>query len=84
MATVKVEQMQDIYTWVILLNNQSEEIDEKQLSVFGSRGGQISSLMHIALLCIQESSWTIVELYKLDQNSYIYHIANRSIVYRIE
>ena len=27
--------------------NQSEEIGEKQLSVFGFRGGQISALMHI-------------------------------------
>ena len=41
---------------VILLNNQSEEIDENLTSVFGSRmggggggGGQISPLMHIAL-----------------------------------
>ena len=27
--------MPDFYTWVILLNNQSKEIGEKQLSVFG-------------------------------------------------
>ena len=41
--------MPDFNTWVILLNNQSEEIGEKQLSDFSSRGGQISALMHIAL-----------------------------------
>ena len=33
--------MPDFYSWVILLDNQSEEIGEKQLSVLGSRGGQI-------------------------------------------
>ena len=33
--------MPEFYTWIILLIKQSEEIDEKQLSVFGSRGGQI-------------------------------------------
>ena len=43
--------MPEIFTWVILLINESEEIGEKQLSVFGSRGGQISPLMHIALYC---------------------------------
>ena len=40
--------MSDFYTWVIL-NNQSEEIGQKQLSVLGSRGGQISPLMQVAL-----------------------------------
>ena len=34
--------MPDFYTLVILLNNQPEEIGEKQLSVLGSRGGLIS------------------------------------------
>ena len=42
MTMVKFEQMPDFYTWDILLNNQSEEIGEKQLSFFVSRGGQIS------------------------------------------
>ena len=37
------------YTWVILLINQSEEIGKNQLSDFGSRGSQISPLMHVAL-----------------------------------
>ena len=40
----------EFYTTVILLINQLKEIGEKQLSVFGSRGGQISPLMHIPLL----------------------------------
>ena len=43
--------MPDFYTWVIPLNNQSEDVGEKQLSVYGSRGGQISPLMHVALCC---------------------------------
>ena len=30
--------------------NQLDEIDETQLSVFGSRGGQFCPLMHVALL----------------------------------
>ena len=34
--------MADFYTSSILLTNQSEEIGEKQFSVFGFRGGQIS------------------------------------------
>ena len=37
--------MPEFYTGVILLINQSEEIGEKQLSVLGSRGGQISPFM---------------------------------------
>ena len=41
--------MQNFYTSVILLINQSNEIGEKQVSVFGSRGGQISPLMHVPL-----------------------------------
>ena len=44
--------MPEINTWVILLIDHSEEIGEKQLSVFGSREGQISPLMHIALCVI--------------------------------
>ena len=41
--------MPEFYTWAILLINQSDEIGEKQLSVFGSKGGQNSLLMHIPL-----------------------------------
>ena len=37
--------MPNFYTWVIL--NQSEVVGEKQLSVFGSIGGQNSPLMHV-------------------------------------
>ena len=43
--------MPEFYTWTILLINQLGEIAEKQLSVFGSRGGQICPLMHVPL-CI--------------------------------
>ena len=42
--------MPEFYTWASLLINRIDEIGEKQLSVFGSRGGQIRHLMHIALL----------------------------------
>ena len=41
--------MLEFYTWAILLKNERDEIGEKQLSVFGSRGGQNSPLMHIPL-----------------------------------
>ena len=37
--------MPDFYTRVILLNNQSEEIGERQLSGFGSKWGLTSPLM---------------------------------------
>ena len=37
--------MPDFYTRAIVLNNQLEEIGDKQLSDFGSRGGQISPFM---------------------------------------
>ena len=35
--------MPEFYTWVILLINQSEEIGEKQLSDFGSRGAKLAA-----------------------------------------
>ena len=41
--------MPEFYTWAIFLINQQDEIGEKQLSVFGSRGGQNSPLMHVPL-----------------------------------
>ena len=41
--------MPKFYTSVILLRNHSKEIGEKQFSVFGSRWGQNSPLMHIPL-----------------------------------
>ena len=40
----KVKSMAEFYTWTILLINQFGEIGEKQLSVFGSKGGQISQI----------------------------------------
>ena len=49
-STVKHKFMSAFYTWVILLTNQSAELGEKQLSVVGSRGCQISPLlMHVTL-----------------------------------
>ena len=47
--------MPEFYTWVILLIKQSEELSEKQLSVLGFRGGQISPLMHVALSSCQQA-----------------------------
>ena len=41
--------MPEFYSWAILLINHQDEIGEKQLSVFGSRGGQNSPLMHVPL-----------------------------------
>ena len=41
--------MLEIYTWAILLKNQYDEIGEKQISVFGPKGGQNSPLMHVPL-----------------------------------
>ena len=47
---VKVKLMSDFYTLVILLINQLKKlIGEKQLSFFGSKGGQINPLMHVVL-----------------------------------
>ena len=41
--------MPEYYTWAILIINQQDEIGEKQLSVFGSKGGQNNPLMHVPL-----------------------------------
>ena len=41
--------MPEFYTWAILQINQQDEIGEKQLSIYGSRGGQNSPLMHVPL-----------------------------------
>ena len=41
--------MPEFYTWTVLLVNQLGEIGEKQLSVYGSSGGQICPLMHVPL-----------------------------------
>ena len=41
--------MPKFYNSVIRLINQSKEIGDKQFSVFGSKGGQISPLMHVPL-----------------------------------
>ena len=48
-ATVKFKYMPKFYTSVILPINRSKEIGEKQFSVLGSKGGQISPLMHVPL-----------------------------------
>ena len=52
--------MPEKYIRVILLINESEEIGEKQLSVFGSRGGQISPLMHITLFRVGKELVTLL------------------------
>ena len=44
--------MSEFYTWIILLINQLGDFGEEQLSVFGSRGGQICPLMHVALCTV--------------------------------
>ena len=46
--------MPEFYTWTILFINQLGEIGEKQLSVFGARGGQICPLMQIPLCTIYQ------------------------------
>ena len=48
-AMVKFKSMLNFNTSVILLINQSNKIREKQFSVLGPRGIQISPLMHIPL-----------------------------------
>ena len=44
--------MPKFYTSVILLINQSKEFCEKQFSVFGSKGGHFSPLMHVRLCSV--------------------------------
>ena len=34
--------MPEFYTWTILLINQKDEMDEKQLSVFGLEGAKLA------------------------------------------
>ena len=55
--------MPEFYTLAILLINQLDETGEKQLSVFGSRGGQICPLMHVPLWHIYKHV-TEIFLYK--------------------
>ena len=50
--------MPDFYTRTIILIKQLGEIDEKQLSVFGSKGGQICPLMHVPLYWL--SFWELL------------------------
>ena len=47
-ATVKVKLISEFYTWVIPVIKQLDKICEKQLSVFGSRGGRICPLMQVS------------------------------------
>ena len=64
--------MPDVYIWVIHLINQSEEIGEKQLSVFGSRGDQISPLIHVyAYVCTR--TYTSVHFLNSISNLYKLH-----------
>ena len=53
--------MPDFYTLAILLINQQDEIGEKQLSVFGSRGGRNSPLMHVPLYVLVEKYENILK-----------------------
>ena len=56
---VKLETIPDLYTLAILvLINQLDEIGEKQLLVFGSRGGQNSPLMHVPI-CLIAGTFTL-------------------------
>ena len=41
--------MPEFYPRAILQINQQDEIGEKQLSIYGSRGGKNSPLMHVPL-----------------------------------
>ena len=52
-ATANLNKCQ-IFTLQYLLINQSKKKGEKQFSVFGSRGGQISPLMHVPLWKVGE------------------------------
>ena len=54
--------MPEFYTWTILVINQLGEIGEKQFSVFGSRGGQISPWMHVPLL--EETMPFVIDKFK--------------------
>ena len=56
--------MPEFYTWVIFLINQQDEIDEKQLSIFGSRGGQNSPLMHVPLCSDDDPMLTLTFIQK--------------------
>ena len=49
-ATVKVKITPDLYSWVIVLINQQEELGEKQFLCLASYGGQNSLSMHIAFI----------------------------------
>ena len=55
------------HTWTILLINQLDEIGEKQLSIFGSRGGQICPLMHVALSWASSFSIIISPMYTAER-----------------
>ena len=58
--------MSEFHTWVILLINQLGDFGEKQLSGFGSRGGQLCPLMHDALWVFQLVSVAKQVDFKLD------------------
>ena len=49
-----------LLAWVILQINQSEEICEKQLSVFCSTGSQINPLMQVAIARFEHKCVIIV------------------------
>ena len=72
-ATEKVKLTPEFYTWAILLINQLGEIVEKQLSVFGSRGGQICPLMHIPL-------WSMAYLVMAEEGINYLNLSNQRAI----
>ena len=69
--------MPEFYIWAILLINQQDEIGEKQLSVFGSIGGQNSPLMHVPLsewVFIKVHAWCIQAVIGSGQSAQVFFI----------
>ena len=62
--------MPEFYTWVILLINQQDEMGKNQLSVFGSRGGQNSPLMHVPLSYGDSIGWGKESLFNGPKSHY--------------
>ena len=61
--------MPKFYTSAILLINQSKEICVKQFSVFGTRGGQTSPLMHVPLL--DQNVQLVMDMFKCKKEAQI-------------
>ena len=66
--------MPKFYTSVIHIINQSKEFCKSQFSAFGSRGGQISPLMHVPLrayVFIQEVAFIVTVNIKLRSKCFL-------------